>query len=96
VRDDSEIAIEQFRIKRLIKMLTLAKGDGTSRISIIVPPKKALGELMGKLNEEFGKASNIKDRRNAKSVEDCIISVRERVKLYNNRTPPNGLVVFCG
>lgn len=51
---------------------------------------------MGKLNEEYGKASNIKDKRNAKSVEDCIISVRERLKLYNNRTPPNGLVVFCG
>ena len=35
---------------------------------------------MGKLNEEYGKASNIKDKRNAKSVEECIISVRESKK----------------
>lgn len=80
----------------MIKMLTHAKGDGTSRISIIVPPKKALGEILGKLNEEYGKASNIKDKKNAKSVEECIVCVRERLKLYNNRTPSNGLVVFCG
>jgi peptide chain release factor subunit 1 len=94
--DESQIAIEQFRIKRMIKMLMFCKGDGTSRISIICPPKKALAEISTKLAEEYGKASNIKDKRNAQSVESCINSVRERIKLYNNRTPPNGLVIFCG
>jgi len=80
----------------MIKMLMFCKGDGTSRISIICPPKKALAEISTKLAEEYGKASNIKDKRNAQSVESCINSVRERIKLYNNRTPPNGLVIFCG
>lgn len=79
--------------------------DGTSRITIICPPKKALAEITTKLVEEYGKASNIKDKRNAQSVETAVIQVRESnrpfnkllgLKLYNNRTPPNGLVVFCG
>lgn len=46
-------------------MLMHAKSDGTSRISIIVPPKKALAEITNKLADEYGKASNIKDKRNA-------------------------------
>lgn len=46
-------------------MLTHAKGDGTSRITVVCPPKKALAEISTKLNEEYGKASNIKDKRNA-------------------------------
>lgn len=46
-------------------MLTHAKGDGTSRISIVVPPKKALAEISTKLVEEYGKATNIKDKNNA-------------------------------
>jgi len=49
----------------LIKLLIHAKGDGTSRISIVCPPKKALAEISTKLVDEFGKASNIKDKRNA-------------------------------
>lgn len=45
--------------------------------------------------EEFSKASNIKDRVNRQSVETAITSTRERLKLYN-RTPNNGLILFCG
>ena len=36
---DSDQQIEIFRIKRLIKTLENARGEGTSMISLIIPPK---------------------------------------------------------
>jgi peptide chain release factor subunit 1 len=47
------------------------------------------------LNEETGKAANIKDRTNRNSVIEAQNSARERLKLYR-QTPKNGLIVFCG
>jgi peptide chain release factor subunit 1 len=47
------------------------------------------------LNQELGTASNIKSSVNKKSVLTAITSAKERLKLYN-KTPNNGLVIFCG
>merc|ERR1719482_1254197 len=47
------------------------------------------------LTEEYGTASCIKSRVNRLSVLSAISSTQQRLKLYN-RTPPNGLIVFCG
>lgn len=48
-----------------------------------------------KIIDEKGKASNIKSRVNRQSVEAALTSTFERLKLYS-KTPPNGLVVYCG
>lgn len=40
-------------------------------------------------------ASNIKSRVNRLSVLAAITSTQQRLKLYN-RTPPNGLIIYCG
>jgi len=47
------------------------------------------------LAEEVGKASNIKSRVTRQNVTDALTSTLEKLKLYN-KTPPNGLVLFCG
>ena len=47
------------------------------------------------LGDEMGTASNIKSRVNRLSVLGAIVSVQQRLKLYN-KVPPNGLVVYCG
>ena len=36
--DETEKQVEMFKIKKLIKNLTAARGNGTSMISLIVPP----------------------------------------------------------
>lgn len=93
--DDNTVLIEQWKIKRLIKRLEEAKGNGTSMISLIIPPKKAISEITKMLNDETGTATNIKSNVNRKSVLTAITSARERLKLYN-RTPPNGLILYTG
>jgi peptide chain release factor subunit 1 len=87
--------VEIWKIKKLIKSLEMARGNGTSMISLIVPPKDQIARVAKMLADEFGTASNIKSRVNRLSVLGAITSVQARLKLYN-RVPPNGLVLYCG
>jgi peptide chain release factor subunit 1 len=65
--EESLIAIEIFKMKKLFKRLETAKVSG-SVVTIFVPPKKQLSDITNMLLEETGKASNIKDRTNRNSV----------------------------
>jgi peptide chain release factor subunit 1 len=47
------------------------------------------------LREEYGTASNIKSTTTRKNVQDAIIKVQQRLKLFKE-TPETGLVIFCG
>jgi len=92
---DSDRNVEIWKIKKLIKSLQAARGNGTSMISLIIPPKDQISRIAKMLADEFGTASNIKSRVNRLSVLGAITSVQQRLKLYN-KVPPKGLVVYCG
>jgi peptide chain release factor subunit 1 len=93
--NEAEKNIEIWKVKKLIKRLEAARGNGTSMISLIIPPKDQVSRAARMLAEEFGTASNIKSRVNRLSVLSAITSTQQRLKLYN-KVPPNGLVVYCG
>lgn len=94
-QSEAEKNIEIWKVKKLIKRLESARGNGTSMISLIIPPKDQISRQSKMLAEEFGTASNIKSRVNRLSVLSAITSTQQRLKLYN-KVPPNGLVVYCG
>lgn len=87
--------VEMWRIKKLIKNLEAARGNGTSMISLIIPPKSQISRITQQLAEEYGTASNIKSRVNRLSVLSAITSTQQKLKLYT-KTPENGLVIYCG
>jgi len=87
--------IEQWKVKRLVKMLDAARGNGTSAITLILNAKQDINLTNKMLTEEYGTASCIKSRVNRLSVLSAITSTQQRLKQYN-RTPPNGLIIFCG
>jgi len=93
--DENDKNIEQWKIKKLIKSLEAARGNGTSMISLIIPPKDQISRIGKMLADEFGTASNIKSRVNRLSVLSAITSTQQRLKLYN-KVPTNGLVIYCG
>ena len=93
--DDAEKAVEQWKVKKLIATLEAARGNGTSMISLIVPPKDQISRVSKMLNDEIGTATHIKSRVNRQSVLGAITSTMQRLKLYN-RVPTNGLVIYCG
>lgn len=94
-KDEAEKAIEIWKVKKLIKGLESARGNGTSMISLIMPPKDQISRVAKMLADEYGTASHIKNRVNRQSVLAAITSAQQRLKLYN-RVPPNGLVVYTG
>mmetsp|Transcript_14365 Transcript_14365/g.18783 ORF Transcript_14365/g.18783 Transcript_14365/m.18783 type:complete len:462 (+) Transcript_14365:140-1525(+) len=94
-QEEADRQIEVFKVKKLIKNLTAARGNGTSMISLIIPPGDQISRVNKMLGDEYGTASNIKSRVNRLSVLGAITSTQQRLKLYN-KCPKNGLVIYCG
>jgi len=93
--DKEDRQIEMFKVKKLIKNLQAARGNGTSMISLIIPPGDQISRVNKMLSDEYGTASNIKSRVNRLSVLGAITSTQQRLKLYS-KCPKNGLVLYCG
>lgn len=93
--DDGDRAVQIWKIKKLIKALEQARGNGTSMISLIIPPRDQTSRVNKMLSDEYGTASNIKSRVNRQSVLSAITSTQQRLKLYP-KVPTNGLVIYCG
>ena len=93
--DNVDSAIEMWKVRKLIKNLEASRGNGTSMISLIIPPKDQISRATKLLAEEYGTASNIKSRVNRLSVLSAITSTQQRLKLYN-KVPLNGLLIYCG
>ena len=92
---ETDKSIEIWKVKKLIKGLDAARGNGTSMISLIMPPRDQVSRVAKMLGDEYGTASNIKSRVNRQSVLAAITSAQQRLKLYS-RVPPNGLVLYTG
>lgn len=91
--EDRNIAL--WKTKNLIKRLNKARGNGTSLITLIIPPKDQISRVSKMLADEFGTASNIKSRTTKQAVLSAITSTQYCLKLHK-KVPPNGLVVYCG
>lgn len=88
-KEDLDQQIEIFKVKKLIKNLEAARGNGTSMISLIIPPGDQISRVNKMLSDEYGTASNIKSRVNRLSVLSAITSTQQRLKLHP-KCPKNG------
>ena len=95
LQDEEDIELKKWKTKKLLKILNEARGNGTSMISLVIPPGDQISRINKMLSEEFATASNIKSRVNRLSVLSAIISTQQRLKLYT-KTPENGLILYCG
>jgi peptide chain release factor subunit 1 len=91
----NERSLQMFKLKRLIQHLDQMRGLGTSMITLIINYKDQINPYAKMLVDEVGRASNIKSRVTRQNVTDALTSTMEKLKLYN-KTPPNGLVIYCG
>ena len=88
-------SLERFRLKRALDTLARKEGRGTELISLYVPPGRQVSEVIAMLKQEYGTAANIKSDTTRKNVQDAIVKVMQRLKLFK-RVPEKGLVIFCG
>lgn len=89
------VEVERWKMKKLLKYLQNARGNGTSMISLILPPKDQISRANKLLVDEYGTASNIKSRVNRLSVLGAITSAQQRLKLIT-KVPDNGLALYTG
>ena len=87
--------IAAWRVKQFLKDLSDARGDGTSLISLVVPAGGQISRVQQMLSHEKGTASHIKSHATKKAVLTALSSSQQRLRGYN-KTPDNGLVVYCG
>ena len=73
--DAQDKQVEIWKVKKLVKSLTLARGNGTSMISLVIPPRDQISRVSKMLADEYGTASNIKSRVNRLSVLGAITSM---------------------
>ncbi len=69
--------IEMWKVKRLISKLEGCKGNGTSMVSLIIPPKDDINKSGKLLVGELSAAQNIKSRVTRQSVVTAITSTKE-------------------
>lgn len=76
-------------------MLANKEGSHTELITIYVPPGKQISDALNLLRDEYGTASNIKSTTTRKNVQEAIVKVQQKLKLFKD-PGEKGIVVFCG
>ena len=71
-----------WKIKRLINKLENCKGNGTSMVSLIIPPKDDINRSGKLLTQELSAANNIKSRITRQSVLTAITSTKESKTIF--------------
>ena len=92
---EKRTSLQRFRLKKVLDTLASKEGRGTELISLYVPPGRQISDVVNMLKQEYGTASNIKSTTTRKNVQDAIVKVQQRLKLFK-QVPENGLVIFCG
>ncbi len=88
-------SVSLYKIRKLLTELSTKEGRGTELVTLYVPSKKALHEVLSTLREEWGTAGNIKSDTTRVHVQDSLTKTMQRLKLYK-KTPENGIALFCG
>lgn len=86
---------ESFKLKKLIKELEGIRGRHTELVSVYVPAGGNLQDSIDQIKNEQSTASNIKSKATRKNVVDALEKITQHLRTFR-KTPPNGLVVFCG
>ncbi|MFH1403140.1 MAG: peptide chain release factor aRF-1 [Candidatus Altiarchaeota archaeon] len=85
----------EYKLRKLVRELESKQGRHTELISVYVPAGYDLNNVMSQLASEQGTATNIKSKTTKKNVVDALEKTIQHLRLFT-KTPPNGLVLFCG
>ncbi len=88
-------SVRRYKLTRMINELASITGHGTELVTVYIPPRRPIFEVISQLRNEAGTASNIKSDLTRSHVQDALSTTMEYLKKYKT-TPENGLVVFCG
>jgi peptide chain release factor subunit 1 len=88
-------SVKRYKLTKILNKLSSISGHGTELVTVYIPPKRPLFDVIAQLRNEAGTASNIKSDLTRTHVQDALSRTIEYLKLFKE-TPENGLVIFCG
>src|ERR671929_2448611 len=88
-------SVKRYRLKKMLNELSSISGHGTELVTVYIPPRRQIFDVISQLRNEAGTASNIKSDLTRTHVQDALSRTVEHLKLFKE-TPENGLVIFCG
>ena len=88
-------SLELYRLRKTLDTLARKEGSHTELITMYVPPGKQISDAINMLRDEYGTASNIKSTATRKNVQEAIVKVQQRLKLFKD-PGEKGIVVFAG
>ncbi len=96
-KEEKRSSVERYLLKHEIEKLESRRSFNmsTSLVSLYIPPGTRLSDINSQLRDEYGTATNIKDKSTGKAVQSALSSIMSRMK---NLTNPgeNGIAIFCG
>jgi len=88
-------SVKRYKLTKMINELSSISGHGTELVTVYIPPRRPIFDVISQLRNESGTASNIKSDLTRTHVQDALSRTIEQLKLFKE-TPENGLVIFCG
>jgi peptide chain release factor subunit 1 len=88
-------SVKRYKLNKMINKLGNITGHGTELVTVYIPPRRPIYDIVSQLKNEAGTASNIKSDLTRNHVQDALSRTVEHLKLYKE-PPENGLVIFCG
>lgn len=88
-------SVKRYKLTRMLNELGGILGHGTELVTVYIPPRRPIYDVIAQLRNESGTASNIKSDLTRSHVQDALSRTIEHLKLFKE-TPENGLVIFCG
>lgn len=88
-------SVKRYKLNKMISKLGNITGHGTELVTVYIPPRRPIYDIVSQLKNEAGTASNIKSDLTRNHVQDALSRTVEHLKLYKE-PPENGLVIFCG
>jgi peptide chain release factor subunit 1 len=93
--DEKWDSVKKYKLTKMLNDLSKISGHGTELVTVYIPPKRPIYDVLAQLKNEAGTASNIKSDLTRNHVQDALNKTMEQLKLYKE-PPENGLVIFCG
>ena len=88
-------SVKRYKLTKMINELSSISGHGTELVTVYIPPRRPIFDVISQLRNEAGTASNIKSDLTRTHVQDALSKTIEQLKLFKD-TPENGLIIFCG
>jgi peptide chain release factor subunit 1 len=93
--DNKWDSVKRYKLTKMINELSGISGHGTELVTVYIPSRRPIFDVIAQLRNESGTASNIKSDLTRTHVQDALSRTIEQLKLFKE-TPQNGLVIFCG